>query len=308
MRRALAVAVLAVLLGGGLAGAASPRWRTAAPVPVARTEVAAALFGREIAVVGGFLASGRNSKRADAYSPLRNRWRRLPDLPVSVDHAMAAGRGSELYVVGGYAPGSAAIPNAYVLRGGRWSALPSMPEPRAAAGAAVAGGKLYVVGGVEAPGRLADDAFAFDFEDRRWTVIAGPRAREHLGAAALAGVVYAVAGRTGGLDSNLDVVEAYDSGANRWRPIPRVPGRRGGTAAAAVAGRLVSAGGEEPGGTIRTVFAYNPATRRWRRLPNLPRPRHGLGLVGFRGRVYALAGGPQPGLTVSGSNQVLRVG
>jgi hypothetical protein len=56
------------------------------------------------------------------------------------------------------------------------------------------------------------------------------------------------------------------------------------------------------------VFAYNPNTRRWSRLPNLPRPRHGLGLVGYRGRAYALAGGPTPGLSVSGSNQVLRLG
>ena len=308
MRGALAFAVLAILFGGGLAGAASPRWRTAAPVPVARTEVAAALFGREIAVVGGFLASGRNSSRADAYSPGRNRWRRLPNLPTTVDHAMAAGRGAELYVVGGYGPGSVALTTAYVLRSGRWNPLPSLPAPRAAAGAAVVRDKLYVVGGVEAPGRLATDAFAFDFDDRRWSIVAGPRPREHLGAAALGGRVYAVAGRTSGLDTNLDVVEAYDPASNRWRAIPRVPGRRGGTAAAAVAGRLVSAGGEEPGGTIRTVFAYNPANRRWSRLPSLPRPRHGLGLVGYRGRAYALAGGPQPGLTVSGSNQVLRVG
>ena len=220
---------------------------------------------------------------------------------------MAAGRGSELYVVGGYGPGSAARATAFVLRGGRWSALPSLPAARAAAGMAVAGGKLYVLGGVEAPGRLAQDAFAFDFDTERWSLIAGPRPREHLGATALGGVVYAVAGRTSGLDTNLDIVEAYDPRANRWRAIPRVPGRRGGTAAAAVAGRLVSAGGEEPGGTIRTVFAYNPGTRRWTSLPNLPRPRHGLGLVGYRGRAYALAGGPQPGLTVSGSNQVLRL-
>jgi N-acetylneuraminic acid mutarotase len=305
VRRALAHAVLAVLLGAGLAGAAPPRWRTAAPVPVPRTEVAAAVFGREIAVVGGFLANGQNTGLADAYSPARNRWRRLPSLPVRVDHAMAAGRGSELYVVGGYGPGSAARATAFVLRGGRWSALPSLPAPRAAAGMAVAGGKLYVVGGVEAPGRLAQDAFAFDFDTERWSLIAGPRPREHLGAASLRGVVYAVAGRTGGLETNLDIVEAYDPRANRWRAIPRVPGRRGGTAAAAVSGRLVSAGGEEPGGTIRTVFAYNPGTRRWTSLPNLPRPRHGLGLVGYRGRAYALAGGPQPGLTVSGSNQVL---
>jgi N-acetylneuraminic acid mutarotase len=307
VRRALALAVLAVLLGGGLASAAPPRWRSAAPVPLPRTEVAAAVFGREIAVVGGFLANGQNTTRADAYSPARNRWRRLPNLPVRVDHAMAAGAGAELYVVGGYGPGSVARATAFVLRRGRWSALPSLPAPRAAAGVAVAGGKLYVVGGVEAPGRLARDAFAFDFGDQRWSLIAGPRAREHLGAAALGGVVYAVAGRTGGLETNLDIVEAYDAAANRWRAIPRVPGRRGGTAAAAVSGRLVSAGGEEPGGTIRTVFAHNPGTRRWTSLPSLPRPRHGLGLVGYRGRAYALAGGPQPGLTVSGSNQVLRL-
>jgi Kelch motif/Galactose oxidase, central domain len=307
VRKVLAVVGLAALLGGGLAGAASPRWRSAAPVPVPRTEVSAAVFGREIGVVGGFLAGGANSSRADAYSPARNRWRRLPNLPVRVDHAMAAGRGNELYVVGGYGPGGA-LASAFVLRNGRWRTLPSMPAPRAAAGAAVAGGKLYVVGGVEAPGRLAQDAFAFDFAAGRWTLIAGPRPREHLGAAALGGRVYAVAGRTGGLDTNLDIVEAYEPAGNRWRAIPRVPGTRGGTAAAAVAGRLVSVGGEEPAGTIRTVFAYNPASRRWGRLPDLPRPVHGLGLVGYRGRAFALAGGPRPGLTVSGANQSLRVG
>jgi Kelch motif len=308
MRNALAYAVLAVFLGGGLASAASPRWGSAAPVPVARTEVAAALFGREIGVVGGFLASGRNSRRADAFSPARNRWRRLPDLPVSVDHAMATGRRSELYVIGGYGAGGAALATGFVLGGGRWVALPSMPAPRAAAGAAIVRDKLYVVGGVEAPGRLARDALAFDLDDRRWSVIAGPRPREHLGAAALGGLVYAVAGRTAGIDTNLDLVEAYEPASDRWRALPRVPGPRGGTAAAAVAGRVVSAGGEQPGGTIRTVFAYNPSTRAWTRLPSLPRPRHGLGLVGYQGRAYALAGGPQPGLSVSGSNQVLRLG
>jgi N-acetylneuraminic acid mutarotase len=307
MRRALAFAALAVFLGGGLASAASPRWRSAAPVPVPRTEVSAAVFGREIGVVGGFRGNGQNSSRADAYSPVRNRWRRLPNLPVTVDHATAAGRGAELYVVGGYGPGGA-LATAFVLRNGRWVALPSMPAPRAAAGAAVAGAKLYVVGGVEAPGRLARDAFAFDFASGRWTVIAGPRPREHLGAAALGGRIYAVAGRTAGLDTNLDIVEAYEPAADRWQAVPRLPGTRGGTAAAAVAGRVLSVGGEEPGGTIRTVYAYNPATRRWSRLPDLPRPVHGLGLVGYRGRAYALAGGPRPGLTVSGANQVLRLG
>jgi non-specific serine/threonine protein kinase len=208
-------------------------------------------------------------------------------------------------VVGGYGPGSAPRNTAFAFHHGHWTPLPSMPAPRAAAGAAIVGGKLYVVGGVEAPGRLARDAFAFDFETARWTTFRGPRPREHLGAAALGGRVYVVAGRTGGLDTNQDIVEAFDPRSGRWRAIPRVPGKRGGTAAAAIGGRLLSAGGEEPGGTIRTVYAYSPSTRRWTQLPNMRTSRHGLGLVGWRGRAYALAGGPQPGLTVSGANEVL---
>ena len=275
---------------------------------MARTEVTAAPLGREIAVVGGFLASGRNTGRADAYSPARNRWRRLPNLPVTVDHAMSAGVSGRLYVVGGYGPGSVARNTAFVLRSGQWTALPPMPAPRAAGGAAIVGRKLYVVGGVEAPGRLARDSFAFDLDAARWTVIRGPRPREHLGAAALGGRIYVVGGRTAGLDTNLDVVESFDPRSGSWRAVPPVPGTRGGTAAAAVAERIVSAGGEQPGGTIRTVYAYSPRTRRWTQLPRMRTSRHGLGLVGWRGRVYALAGGPQPGLTVSSANEVLALG
>ena len=54
-------------------------------------------------MVGGFLADGTTSARADAYSPRLDRWRRLPNLPVAVNHAMAASVGRRVYVVGGYA-------------------------------------------------------------------------------------------------------------------------------------------------------------------------------------------------------------
>jgi len=221
---------------------------------------------------------------------------------------MAAGAAGRLYVVGGYGPGSVALATGFAFRQGRWTPLPPMPAPRAAAGAAIVGGKLYVVGGVEVPGRLARDALVLDLDEGRWSVISGPRPREHLGTAALGGRVYAVAGRTGGLDSNLDAVEAFDPRSGRWRAVPPVPGKRGGTAAAAVAGRLLSVGGEEPTGTIATVYAYSPVTRRWTQLPRMRTSRHGLGLVGWRGRAYALAGGPKPGLTVAGANEVLRLG
>nr|MBA2383271.1 hypothetical protein [Actinomycetota bacterium] len=55
------------------------------------------------------------------------------------------------------------------------------------------------------------------------------------------------------------------------------------------------------------VYAYDVRTGRWRRLADLPTPRHGLGAVTRAGRVYAVAGGPQPGLTVSGAVESLAV-
>ena len=55
------------------------------------------------------------------------------------------------------------------------------------------------------------------------------------------------------------------------------------------------------GGTIASVYAFDTTSRRWRRLPDLPTPRHGLGVVATGRTVYAIAGGPQPGLTTSGA-------
>ncbi len=82
-----------------LGGAA---WQPHAPLPVPRTEVAAAPFRGDIAVVGGYLADGASTDDVDLYDPASDDWSRLPDLPVAVNHAAAASAGGKLYVVGGY--------------------------------------------------------------------------------------------------------------------------------------------------------------------------------------------------------------
>ncbi len=55
------------------------------------------------------------------------------------------------------------------------------------------------------------------------------------------------------------------------------------------------------------MYALEVRTGRWRRLADLPTPRHGLGAVAFARDVYAIGGGPEPGLTVTGANEALRV-
>src|SRR5438132_5833528 len=265
------------LLAVGLLARAG--WQPGRPLPVARSEVAGTAFAGGVAVVGGFLADGSSSARADVFRP-GGGWSALPDLPVPVNHAMAAASGGRLYVVGGYGP-EGHMRRAFVLDGGHWRELLPPPDARAAGGAAVIGSTLYVVGGV-GPEGLRRTMLALDLGRERWRELPGPTPREHLGVAALAGRVYVVGGRTAGFDTNTRLAESWAPGGN-WRRIPPVPEARGGTGLAAVRGTLVSAGGEAPAGTIASVYRYRPSTGRWARLADLPTPRHGLAVVAGAG-------------------------
>ncbi|MGH9153722.1 MAG: Kelch repeat-containing protein, partial [Acidimicrobiales bacterium] len=125
--------------------------------------------------------------------------------------------------------------------------------------------------------------------------------REHLAVAATGDRVYAIAGRAGSLD-NFRVVQSFDPRRDReWRHEPDVADSRGGTAAAAVDGRVCVAGGEEPAGTIATVECLDG--ERWVRAARLARPRHGLAVMALDGRLHAVAGGERPGLFVSGAHE-----
>jgi N-acetylneuraminic acid mutarotase len=285
---------------------ATPTWQRHAQLPLPRTEVAAARDGDEIVVVGGYVPWGDTSAQADAFSPSANSWRRLPDLPQPVNHATAATWGGRIVVAGGYVARQQPSDRVFVLENDRWRELAHLAEPRAAAGAAIIGDTLYVVGGI-GPNGLARVGLALNLRTGAARTIPGIFPREHLAATSANGRVYALAGRTAGIDTNLRIVEGWRPGAKRWTRLASVPGSRGGTGAATVGRTIVSVGGEAPGGTIRSVFAYNLQTRRWRRLPSLPTPRHGLGVVAFNGRVYVLAGGPRPGLTTSGAVESLRI-
>jgi len=297
--------LVAAVLGLGAGGQAAA-WQSHAPLPEPRTEVAAAVARGEIVVVGGFTADGGNSARVDGYSIADNRWRRLPDLPLAVDHAAAASVNGRVYVVGGYGRDRSPLDAAFALGNGSWRRLASLPDARAAAAAAIAGGRLYVLGGVDGRRSLARVAFALDLRTGRWSRITGPSPREHLAAAAAGMRVYALGGRSAGIDTNTARFESYDPKTRRWKRLAPIPQARGGTGAALVNGGIVSVGGERPQGTIRSVYAYELRSRRWRRIADLPSPRHGLGVVAHEGRIYAIAGGPRPGLTVSGALESLQ--
>ena len=240
--------------------------------------------------------------------PRSNTWSRLPDLPVSVDHAAAASWRGRLVVVGGYGADRRPLRAAFLYDGSDWRRISPPPEERAAAAAtATADGRVWVVGGRTDSG-LATRTLALDLRTLRWRTRPGPRptrAPRRDRRSAAASTRSAVGSPA--IDTNLRTVEALDPRTGRWSRLPDLPDARGGTGAAAIAGRLVSVGGESPDGTKRTVWALRPGARAWTPLPDLPTPRHGLGVVALAGRVWAVAGGPEPGLTVSGAVESLRL-
>jgi len=279
-------------------------WQSGPPLPVARTEVAAALAGSQIVVVGGYLADRSTTARVDLYDPLHRTWRRGPPLPRPLNHAAATTLEGKAVVVGGYAGIGNPTTTAVRLDGNAWRRLPSLPSRRAAAAAVTLEGLLYVVGGVT-DGGLARSMLRYDPVRNRWAPLPGPTRRQHLAAAAARGRIYAIGGRIAGADTNVDTVESWAPGEEHWRRERPLPEPRGGTGAATVGGVVVSVGSEGPLGTSGAVYALQARTGTWSRLPDLPTPRHGLGVVAFGRTVIAIGGGPRPGFTVTGANESL---
>lgn len=285
-------------------------WTRGPDAPLALTEVAAAALGDEVWVVGGLSANGRAVADVQMLDTATGQWRSGPPLPQPRHHTALVSDGERLVVLGGYTASTLADPTEQVAvldpAVGQWVAGAPLPEPRAA-GAAAWDGERIVYGGGVGPDGLSGTLFAGG--PGGWTELAGTLTpREHLAAASdAAGTTWFLAGRTGGLDTNLGVVEAVTgetaSEAGSIDP-------RGGIAGFALSGRPCALGGEEPTGTIATVQCLtplrpHPEPGQGGDLPPLQVARHGLGAAVVDGRVYALLGGDEPGLFVTAVTEVL---
>jgi hypothetical protein len=70
--------------------------------------------------------------------------------------------------------------------------------------------------------------------------------------------------------------------------------------------RLYVFGGESPAGTFNHNEEFDPAAGIWTTRAPMPTARHGLGAVALGELIYVVGGGPRPGLSVSGANEVYR--
>jgi non-specific serine/threonine protein kinase len=305
---ALVVGLVAVLGGGdakkkerraGPVAAVTPsgpRWTALGAAPTARQQVATAVDGGRIWVIGG-LAGATATRKVERYDPATGSWTAEPDLPLALHHAMAATYRGEPVVAGGWVPSGAnlsatASKRVFALRGGHWVALPPLRHARAAGAAAVAGGKLVVVGG-QANGKLVSQTEVFD--GRRWREAEPmPTLREHLAAASDGRSLYAVGGRNLSADRNTGALESYEPDKDRWTKLPSMPVPAGSLGAAVVRGHVVAVGGEGPNRVLGAVQSFDVKSMKWSRLPAMRTPRHGTAVGAVGGTLYALDGGRAP--------------
>ncbi|MBC7462352.1 MAG: hypothetical protein H7287_13410 [Thermoleophilia bacterium] len=290
------------------------RWTRVRSAPTRRTEVSAARVGRFIYVVGGFTSDGRSSALVERLDIATGRWSPSPAMPRPLNHMNTASYGGKLYVAGGYgAPtdtssGATSQLWSFDPQRGSWSRLADAPVERAAAGAAVIGHRLYVVGGRNDHSATLGSTSIYDFTTGRWSL--GPtlnHPKEHLAAVAARGALYVLGGRALG-QGNFADVERWVPGRGGWRRLAPMPLPRAGFQAVVAGARIVVIGGEGASGTIDRVDRFDPVTQRWSRFAQLPTARHGLGVVADGPIIWAIAGGPQPGLTTTSVVERFHVG
>jgi N-acetylneuraminic acid mutarotase len=320
VRRAVLLLSLCLISLPLLGGQTQDRggWRTAAPAPMKRTEVAAATVGEKIYVVGGFeepsLGNVLNfaiSAAVEEYDPSTDRWTAKSPMPVGLHHVGIGVVGGQLYVIGGYKQSAMSVwgPVATVYRydpvSDLWSERAPMPTARGALSVTMHEGKLYAIGGYE--GKANSGATeVYDPVANTWTSRAPlPTPRDHLAAATAGGKVYAIGGRLkGDYHRNLSVMEVYDSASNKWNRALDLPTARSGITAAETGGRIYVFGGEGTDGTFSENESYDPSRETWQAMAPLPTARHGLGSAVIEGRVHVISGGPTPGGSFSSVNEV----
>jgi non-specific serine/threonine protein kinase len=279
-------------------------WAAKAPSPSARQQVATAVLGGKISLIGGLVGKDTATATAEveSYDPAIDTWNTQTSLPRPLHHAAAVGYRGELVVIGGWEPeGTNLLANTsrevLALRNGRWVRLPSLHHPRAAGAAVVVDDQIVVVGG-QANNALVPVTEIFD--GTKWHDAAPlPTPREHVAAATDGRFVYVVGGRKRSSDQNTAALERYDAKSDRWTKLRNMPVATGSMGAAIANGRLIVVGGEGPSQVIKNVQAYDIASGRWSQLSPMRTPRHGLGVAAFGTTLYALDGARATGHTES---------
>ncbi len=246
---------------------APPRWQEKAPLPTARSGMAATIYENEIYAIGGESTNGVTSA-VERYNISADTWSSLTPKPVAVADASAAVILGKIYVPGGrLASGKPTdILEIYDPQHDRWDQGASLPSALSAYAMAVFEGKLYVFGGWDGA-KYLDSSFLYDPGQDTWKPISRmsvPRA--FATAAVVGGRIYVIGGYDGtnALRLNEEYTPERDNGNNNpWTTRAALPEGRYGAGTAGIAGSMLLVGGLSDKKMAIPPLDYLPQNDRW---------------------------------------------
>ncbi|TKJ29370.1 MAG: hypothetical protein CEE40_08605 [Chloroflexi bacterium B3_Chlor] len=269
------------------------RWTSMAPMPTARSRLAAAYHEGKIYTIGGDTADGVTGA-VEEYDPSTNSWRVRSSKPIPVHNVSAAVIGGRVFVPGGYTAAGEVVADLEIYNPGddSWARGAPLPVPLCAYAIAVVDDRLCVFGGWDGSGYVAS-SYEYDPDsDTWWEKTPMPTARGFAAAGVIEGKVYVVGGYDG--RHEFATVEEYDPAlegkGDPWSVKSPTRLRRGGLGLAAIAGTLYAIGGGWDG-YLAYNEKYDPTEDQWSILetPVFGEWRN-LGVVTTNTRIYAIGG------------------
>ena len=295
------------------AGTEASGWSSAAAGPMTRWESETYTYNGKLYVFGGFTDRVLDAtSEGDVYDPAANTWTALTTIPVAggLTHAAVTVVGDTAYFAGGtigtftshQGVGATADVLTYDLTTNTWGSTTSLPAACSCGGLVAINNHLYYFGGLNATNTTDLSAtWGLDLANPAagWVAEAAmPNARNHLGAAVINGIAYAVGGAhlynmTKGNDAEVD---AYDPVANAWTKVASLPmpWSSNETSTIVADGKIVLVGGQTNGGYdgiyLSAVEAYDPAAGTWSQVGTLPEANEGQSTAYVNGQLIVADG------------------
>ena len=287
---------------------ANGTWMIGSPMPSSRTEVTAVTLNNTLYVIGGFTEDGKITNLVERYNFSSNSWdENIKPLPISLHHGLSTTNGNKIHVIGGYYGDWIPSNKLFIYDPvtNNWTTGPFMPTSRGSPVSNFVGDKLYVIGGDSHDNSLSN-VERYDPAIGNWTTLSPmPTARHHSASAVVDEEIYVIGGRITGSLVNVDIVEKYDPKLDKWTTdLEPMPSKRSGIGATSIDGLIYVLGGEQNQGTFNNNERYDPVSDTWSIGMSMPIARHGLDVASIEDKIFAVGGGPHPGLTVTGQNEI----
>jgi N-acetylneuraminic acid mutarotase len=154
---------------------AADRWRTLAPLKVARGSIAVAVLNGRIHAIGGRTADRVTSTVHEVYDPASNSWSDAAPLPVARDHLFVGAANGRIHVIGGRTNTPLENVNRhdiYDAAKNTWTTGPALPTARSGGASLVYKGLIVTMGGECNNFRPFAETEAFDVQTGRWRTLA----------------------------------------------------------------------------------------------------------------------------------------